>query len=235
MQLGKWRRQVTIPATMVTHQCANNVIADTAPATLLRLPKSITDGDNNGQYTSMPKIAITTGTLDALECLLTRIGIDTAEFTNPTGTGHINLFSHFLATDANRLQDAKTGTDNSRDVNGATSYVDGTAFPLASTVLDSVTALQGYDMVLMNCAAAPLYFAAGADYVTAARQQKMKTYLDGGGKVFLEHYFSMWLRSTFVPGGVEQPGPYGDIATWESPPLRLLPPILQALRFRLPT
>jgi hypothetical protein len=73
----------------------------------LRLPKNITDGDNNGQYTSMPKIAITTGTVDALECLLTRIGIDTAEFTNPTGTGHINLFSHFAATDATVCRTAR--------------------------------------------------------------------------------------------------------------------------------
>jgi hypothetical protein len=204
---------------MVTHQCANNVIADAAPATLLRLPKNITDGDNNGQYTSMPKIAITTGTVDALECLLTRIGIDTAEFTNPTGTGHINLFSHFLATDSGRLQDGTTGTDNARDVNGATSYVSGTAFPLASSVLDSVTALQGYDMVLMNCAAAPAYFAQGGTYVTTARQQTMKTYLDGGGKVFLEHYFSTFLRS---PGTPEPAGPYGAVATWEYTPTTLV-------------
>ena len=223
MQLGKWRRQVTIPATMVTHQCADNPIADTwtstTPATLLRLPKNITDGDNNGQYTSMPKIAITTGTVDALECLLTRIGIDTGEFTNPTGTGHINLYSHFSATDPNRLQDGTTGTDNARDVNGATSYVAGTAFPLAPTLLDSVVALQGYDMVLMDCAAAPAYFVQGGTYVTAARQQNVKTYLDGGGKVFLEHYFSTFLRS---PGTPEPAGPYGAIATWEYTPTTLV-------------
>jgi len=31
--------------------------------------------------------------------------------------------------------------------------------------------------------------------VTATRQQTMQTYLNGGGKVFLEHYFSTFLRS----------------------------------------
>jgi hypothetical protein len=87
--------------------------------------------------------------------------------------------------------------------------------PSGASLLDSVTALQGYDMVLMNCAAAPAYFAQGGAYVTAARQQNMKTYLDGGGKVFLEHYFSTFLRS---PGTPEPAGPYGDIATWEYPP-----------------
>ena len=213
MQLGKWRRQVTILASSVTHQCADNPIVEAKPATLLRLPKNITDGDNNGQYTSMPKIAITTGTIDALECLLTRIGIDTAEFTNPTGTGHINLYSLFASTDTNQTQEGEV-------VNGATNYVSatGAAFPLAPALLDSVPTLQGYDMVIMNCAAGPNYFAAGGAYVTAARQQNMKTYLDGGGKVFLEHYFSTWLRSPPVDAAAP-PGPYGDIATWEYPPV----------------
>jgi hypothetical protein len=162
MQLGKWRRQVTVTAAMVTRQCADNPIPDTwkattpaTPATFLRLPKNIHDGDNNGQYTSMPKIAITTGTVDALECLLTRIGIDsTTEFTNPTGTGHVNLYTHFV-------EGSGVVQPDGEDVNGATSYAGGAAFPLAPTLLDSVTTLQGYDMVLMNCAAGPRYFAQG--------------------------------------------------------------------------
>jgi hypothetical protein len=212
MQIGKWRRQVTITAAMVTHQCADNVIADTTPATRLRLPKNITDGDNSGQYTSMPKVAITTGTLDALECLLTRIGIDTAEFTNPTGTGHINLYTHFP-------EGSGVVQPDNEDVNGATRYAGGATFPLAPPLLDSVAALQAYDMVLMNCAAAPRYFAQGGAYVTATRQQVMKTYLDGGGKVFLEHYFSTFLRGAGDTGATEAAGPYGDIATWEYPPI----------------
>jgi len=208
MQLGKWRRQVTISKSMVTRQCADNPVVESTPASLLRLPRNIRDGDNNGQYTSMPKIAITTGRIDALECLLSRIGIDTAEFTNPSGAGHINLYSLFPEG---------SGVHDDEDVNGATQYdtsAGGASFPLASSLFDSLPALQGYDMVLMNCAAAPTYFSAGGAYVTDARLATMKSYLDGGGKVFLEHYFATWLR----PSATTAVAPYGDIATWEYPP-----------------
>ncbi|MGA9656313.1 MAG: hypothetical protein WBV96_20620, partial [Polyangia bacterium] len=38
MQLGKWRRQITIPKSMVTNQCGDNPITETKPVSLLRLP-----------------------------------------------------------------------------------------------------------------------------------------------------------------------------------------------------
>ncbi len=204
MQLGKWRRQVTIGKSMVTRQCADNPVVESKPASLLRLPRNIKDGDHDGQYTSMPRIAITTGRVDALECLLTRIGIDPAEFSNPAGSGHINLYSLFPEGQ---------GLHDDEDVNGATQYDSGASFPLATTLFDSATALQGYDMVLMNCAAGPTYFSAGGAYVTDARMATMKNYLNTGGKVFLEHYFATWLRPSPTAGA-----PYGDIAAWEYPP-----------------
>ncbi len=209
MQLGKWRRQVTITASMVTHQCADNPITDSPPdagtlaARLLRLPRNIHDGDNNGQYTSMPKIAITTGQIDALECLLTRAGIDTAEFTNPAGTGHINLFSLLPTSDA-----------NSGD-NGATEYAagaGGAAFPVATTLFDSAATEQTYDIIIVNCAGvASRYVTPGSGYyVTEARRQNLKTYVNSGGRVFLEHYFASFLTSTSTLAA-----PYGELATWD--------------------
>ncbi len=123
---------------------ATNASTPTNPS--LRLPKEHRDGDNNGQYTSMPKIAITTGAIDALECLLTRAGIDTAEFTNPGGAGHINLYSLLPTSDA-----------NSGD-NGATAYAagaGGATFPVAATLFDSVATEQTYDIIIVNCAGDP--------------------------------------------------------------------------------
>ncbi|MGO9292079.1 MAG: carboxypeptidase-like regulatory domain-containing protein, partial [Polyangia bacterium] len=202
MQLGKWRRQVTIPASMVTHQCADNPIVDNPPDAgtlldrLLRLPRNIYDGDNNGQYTNMPKIAITTGQIDALECLLTRAGIDTAEFTNPEGTGHINLYS-LLATSAD---------------NGATQYAGpgGATFPVATTLFDSVATEQTYDIIIVNCAGADFLGIGDGQYVTEARRQNLKAYVNGGGKAFLEHYFASFLMSTSTLAA-----PYGEVATWD--------------------
>ncbi len=78
IQLGHWRRQITIPNVAC---CVNN------PLTLsqTRLPRNHTEGD-------IPLIAISTGTADTLECALPKIGIDLSEFTNPGGGGRVQLY-----------------------------------------------------------------------------------------------------------------------------------------------
>ncbi|HEY6461032.1 MAG TPA: hypothetical protein VIY73_12800 [Polyangiaceae bacterium] len=79
VQIGKWRKEITIPSVA---QCANT------DAGKITLPKNLTDG----AFASMPNIAISTGGADTLECLLTRVGIDEAAFTgDPNGPG-IHVF-----------------------------------------------------------------------------------------------------------------------------------------------
>ncbi|MGH7328898.1 MAG: hypothetical protein ACREJX_11170, partial [Polyangiaceae bacterium] len=67
-QVGKWRREVTIPH--VNAGCADNPITD---PNLSRLPKNHTEGD-------IPHIAVTTGTCDSIACVLPKMGIDASEF-----------------------------------------------------------------------------------------------------------------------------------------------------------
>lgn len=67
MQLGKWRRQITIPKV---DACVDNHLTD---AGLTRLPKNRTEGD-------MPHVAVTTGGCDKLSCMLPKVGIDANEF-----------------------------------------------------------------------------------------------------------------------------------------------------------
>jgi len=126
---GKWRRQVTIQASEVS-RCASTAIADASSgqARRLRLPRNQSEG-------SLPKMAITAGDADRLQCLFTRMGIDTAEFTNPDGKGAINIYN-----------------DN-YDLNGIATYDNGTAWPSAFPLWSDATAMMKYDVILLACGA----------------------------------------------------------------------------------
>ncbi|HSQ64054.1 MAG TPA: carboxypeptidase regulatory-like domain-containing protein [Polyangiaceae bacterium] len=82
IQIGKWRRRITLPATP---QCADTPLP-AAQTRLARKPAETSPDDD------IPKIAIATGGADALECLLPLIGIDSGEFTNVSGGGRVNLY-----------------------------------------------------------------------------------------------------------------------------------------------
>jgi hypothetical protein len=170
IQLGRWRRQVVIPSVP---SCVTTPIA----ATLTRLPKQKSEGD-------IPLIAFATGDLDGLECVMRKVGIVDAEFTKPTGTGRIHLY---------------TGLDDSGSfaLGGATAPGGGTAV-YESALWGTQTALNKYDMVLFPCQG-------DAAARTAAQKQIMINYANAGGRIFATHYSYNWLYNA---------APFSGTANW---------------------
>jgi hypothetical protein len=117
IQVGRWRRQVTIPKIT---PCADNPL----PADLTRLPRNKSEGD-------IPLMAISTGKVDALECVLRKIGVDDAEFTLPTGDGRIHMYRE----------------------NGASL---GLMTPPADQLSGSIDTLKRYDLALFECESRPV-------------------------------------------------------------------------------
>jgi len=78
IQVGKWRRRLTLPSVPACQDTA-------LPAASTALPRNQTEGD-------LPQIAITTGDADALDCLVRKLGIDDAEITTDAQGGRVHLY-----------------------------------------------------------------------------------------------------------------------------------------------
>ena len=79
VQVGKWRRQLTVANVP---SCTDTPLdPDTT-----RLPKNHTEGD-------IPLMALATGGADAMECFLRKVGIEDSEFTTESGTGRVNFYA----------------------------------------------------------------------------------------------------------------------------------------------
>ena len=178
IQTGKWRRQITLP--MVT-ACRDNVFSG---AETFRLPKNQSEGH-------LPKIAMTRGGADSLECVLRRIGISDTEFTNPDGTGRVNIYY-------------ETG--------GGTGYTSGAAFPPVSTLFNQ-TVINKYDMVVISCHGK----SAMSRAQPVGEKQIVKNFVDAGGRVFGSHFSFGYFRG--VAGTTDaknfQPTPWPLLAMWD--------------------
>lgn len=171
IQVGKWRRQVVIPEVVA---CTNNAITD---VNLTRLPRDRAEGD-------MPKIALTTGELDALECLLRKIGIADSEFTPASDGGRVTLFAGHGGTSAYD-----------------TTLNAGAAITSAVDLWNDQAELGKYDVLLMACE--------GGEYPqekSAQARQVMEQYANSGGRIFMSHWHKIWLD--------QGPGDFPDVVNF---------------------
>ena len=85
VQLGRWRKQFTVTTTA----CTNTLVPAYAPGTpankTAALPSTKAEGD-------IPLTAISTGSVDGLECVFRKMGVADSEFTDGNGNGRIRLY-----------------------------------------------------------------------------------------------------------------------------------------------
>jgi hypothetical protein len=180
VQIGKWRRQLTLSSVLACQELALD-------PELTRLPRNKSEGD-------MPRIAITTGAQDQMECLPRRLGIDDAEFTTADGDGRVHLFAgHYNAIGPTAVEPV---TKFAPDLNG------GATFPSADTLWSDVESLKKYDLVLLSCEGDSF-----ASRKPVAARQAMYDYLSQGGRVLASHWQHIWFS-----GG---PMDVAKVGTWQ--------------------
>jgi hypothetical protein len=137
----------------------------------------------------MPRIALSTGNADAMECLVQKLGISPLEFTPPEGTGRINYFA------------GRDGTDRYvANMNG------GAKFPDAKDLWSTLGSLSRYDVVLLSCEGQSNY----DDNKPKAAFQAMFDYANLGGRIFASHWHQQWLQ--------RGPRPFPDVASFVDEP-----------------
>jgi hypothetical protein len=176
IQLGRWRRIFTVSTA-----CGTNMVNATGmPAGVLRMPRNQTEGD-------IPLTAISTGDVDAIECVLLKMGVDAAEFVaySGTATGRIQLYQG----------------------NGAVASSGGTTPPETTLMGTSTTTgtYNNYDQVILPCWGVDPTTAGSANAKSAAELTNLVTYGGNGGHFFATHYSYAWLYAN---------NPYSTTANW---------------------
>lgn len=151
IQAGKWRRQFS-----------ETVATDPLTGLALHMPSDHTQGD-------IPMIAIASGSVDAIECVLLDMGISPSEFTDDNGSinvgGRIHLYRGSSASGA--------------QINAST--------PSQTVLMGDSTIMNGYDVVMFPCQGN------ANNQATPAGATNLLGYANAGGRIFSTHYSYAWL------------------------------------------
>ncbi|HEY1692526.1 MAG TPA: hypothetical protein VGG39_10210 [Polyangiaceae bacterium] len=162
VQLGKWQRAFTQDVAA----CTANTVVNGANGAHLTLPSTSAQGN-------IPRFAIDTGGVDAMECVLLKMGIAQSEFADPNlnaggvpqATQRIHMYQGQIVA-GGAVMDAAT--------------------PPEKDLTESLTTLESYDVTLFPCQGnAGTYDKANGYPNTLAN---LITYTGIGGRSFMTHY-----------------------------------------------
>jgi hypothetical protein len=169
-RVGKFRRAVSqqlAPAAA----CDTTELSSALPANPTRLPRSSTDG----LAVNLPRVAVSTGRIDAMECVFEKMGIARSEFGNFGSAARVHLYR---------------GGPTAASAAGA--RIDGNT-PFDATLYSSLPRLQSYDMVVADCE--------GSDWdgendfdQRVASGDNVREYVNRGGRLFASHLSFSWLH-----------------------------------------
>jgi hypothetical protein len=169
VEIGRWRRVTSLDV----EPCVETRAADDA----VRLPRRAAEGD-------LPRIAVTTGASDALECLLRSIGIADEEVVpGDADPGSVHLFRG----------------------KGGGGIEGQPVIPDAADLWNDPARLARYDIVALSCEGSEADENKGGTDPEA--RSAMHAYANAGGHVFATHFQYTWLKSSPAQD-------FRDIATW---------------------
>ncbi len=182
VQVGKWRRVINVPKVT---QCVDTQVPDKT----VRLPRNRGEG-------SIPRIALTTGGADPLECLLRKIGLDDAEFNTAGSDASVHLYR------------GGDGPDGNAATKFASTLNNGADFALATDLWSSTDKLKAYDIALLACEGQP-----NSGSKPQAALDALYAFESQGGRVFASHWHDFWFDAPGVP-------PFGSVSQTADTKLR---------------
>ena len=133
-----------------------------------RLPRSMSDG----LAVNIPRMAITTGRIDAMECVFYKMGLAQAEFGNfsVSGTNRIDLY-----------RGASSGSPEGASINGST--------PHDTALYNDLSRMERYDMVVSDCEGQSWDSAMTqrGDGTDTSQGGKVRQYVNRGGRMVFTH------------------------------------------------
>lgn len=157
VKAGKFRRAVNY--TVAANDSCSTVAVDPLQT---RLPRNRTDGLG----VNLPRVAISTGRVDAMECVFEKMGVSSNEFGLPgAGGSNPDRFHLYRA--------------NGASAQGGESTAD-------SVLYSDLDRIMGYDMVVFDCEGQ-----GSQDHNT--HDPKIREYVNRGGRLFASHLSFRWL------------------------------------------